>query len=544
MLLFGLFGNLTGLELRAEEPRRAVVSLEMAITGEMIVPHINGVEYYNKPPVFNWVMMAFMKIFKHSSEWVVRLPSLISLLLLAFINFRFVSSKLSKEVAIASSLALLTAADLLFYGSVNAGEIDLFYALIVYLQFISIYHFEQKKEWLKLFFVSYLLTAVGFLTKGMPSLAFQAFTLSSWFLYTKQFRHLFSWQHLLGTVGLVAPVGGYFTLYAQKADWQVFLVRQFKEASQRTAAESVFSDVILQIFSFPVQYLVLILPWAFLIVLMVKKGTLTHIRSQRIINFLAIIFLFNIILYWFAGEFKARYYYMFLPVSLVILFSFYYRKDQDQRIMRILHMIFKVVGVICMAGIFAGAFYMIKEISAFKATVLVISIIASALLIMVLFKTELKVLGLVGLLAILRIVFNYSYIPEIQKSNDGLSYRDEVSSVLQITQNDQVFLYGDAYNFSSDASIGPIKLKEVELTTAPLLAYQIPYYISSANGHVVEFDPSLQAERWYLVPQEKMKGLEAYKNCSLRDRWMNKNYYLVSTHSPTFLETGDNIPQE
>ena len=63
-----LFLNL-GLEpLHFEEPRRAIVALEMELTGNWWVPKINGEYYYNKPPVYNWLLIGLYKVFGYE-EW-------------------------------------------------------------------------------------------------------------------------------------------------------------------------------------------------------------------------------------------------------------------------------------------------------------------------------------------------------------------------------------------------------------------------------------------------------------------------------------------
>ncbi|HAD98217.1 MAG TPA: hypothetical protein DCG19_12475, partial [Cryomorphaceae bacterium] len=121
LLAVAVFGWLGYIELRAEEPRRAIVSLEMYLSGNWIVPQINGWTYYNKPPVFNWLMMLFFEITGSFSEWVVRLPSLLSYLVLGLLHYRYVKQYINQKVALFASLFWLTSADLLLYGSVNTG---------------------------------------------------------------------------------------------------------------------------------------------------------------------------------------------------------------------------------------------------------------------------------------------------------------------------------------------------------------------------------------------------------------------------------------
>jgi len=190
------------VELRAEEPRRAIVAIEMLETGEYVVPHIHGETYYNKPPVFNWLLAGSMSVFG-TGEWAVRLPGALSYLLIGFIIFFVLKKQVSRESGVFGAFAFFTVSDLLFYGGVNLGEIDIFYSLIIVLQALVIYKYRQSEEYLKLFVLSYFLCAVGLLTKGIPSLAFQALTLLAYFLITKRFWKLFSWQHFVGISLLV-----------------------------------------------------------------------------------------------------------------------------------------------------------------------------------------------------------------------------------------------------------------------------------------------------------------------------------------------------
>ena len=54
LYLVSIFAPLNILPLSFEEPRRGVVALEMIISGNYIVPTINGELYLNKPPIHNW----------------------------------------------------------------------------------------------------------------------------------------------------------------------------------------------------------------------------------------------------------------------------------------------------------------------------------------------------------------------------------------------------------------------------------------------------------------------------------------------------------
>src|SRR3954465_8025175 len=124
LILIGLACSLATMELRAEEPRRAIVAMEMILGKEWIVPKIHGWNYYNKPPFFNWIMALVFKISGSFNEPWVRMPSLLSFLLTSFLVFKTVSKYADKKTAFLAAVFLLTSVDIFFYGAVDTGEID------------------------------------------------------------------------------------------------------------------------------------------------------------------------------------------------------------------------------------------------------------------------------------------------------------------------------------------------------------------------------------------------------------------------------------
>lgn len=97
LYILSVFINWSVLPLDGEEPRRAIVSIEMLKSGNYISPTVFGWTYLNKPPVYNWVMSFLMFLFGTREEWVVRLPSLIFLLLWAFFSLPIFKKVFSKE---------------------------------------------------------------------------------------------------------------------------------------------------------------------------------------------------------------------------------------------------------------------------------------------------------------------------------------------------------------------------------------------------------------------------------------------------------------
>ena len=78
----GLFIKLGHQPLYLEEPRRALIALEMIYNDNYIVPTEFGEYYYKKPPVWNWIIIGSYNLFNNYSEYSVRFFSTISFLLM------------------------------------------------------------------------------------------------------------------------------------------------------------------------------------------------------------------------------------------------------------------------------------------------------------------------------------------------------------------------------------------------------------------------------------------------------------------------------
>ena len=320
LCIWVLFYRAGQMPLRAEEPRRAVVSMEMAYNNEFIMPTIHNEAYLNKPPIFNWLQVLSFRIFGNFGAFAARFPGLLFLLFTA-INVSWFSKKYFARDGFLPGLMVLSCADILFYGSINAGEIDLFYAFISSAQLFTIL-LSFKKHRQSLLVVSFILMAVGVLTKGLPSLAIQFISLLVLFLFRENRKKF----NFLGTIfGLF--VGSlilfcFFYSYGKKADAWAYIFNIIGESGQKAShnSSSLFT-AFRGILSNTLTLLKLSLPWVLIpIVLKIKKKNLlpskTHSRLYFILGF-------NLLIYLISGTLKERYIYPFVPLFSVIIYQLY-----------------------------------------------------------------------------------------------------------------------------------------------------------------------------------------------------------------------------
>lgn len=442
LLLVALLGGLHIMDLRGEEPRRALVAWEMIFNQSYWQPTIQNLPYYNKPPIFNWVVAVFFQIFG-DANWVVRLPSVLAFLVMGLVHYRFTKQAVGPATALWSMLFLFTAAHFLFFATVLSGELDLFYALFVYLQAISIYHFYQRKQYLALFVISYTLVALGFLIKGLPSIAFQGLTLVGWAIFQKKGRWFFSWQHIVGGLFSLIIIGAYFQIYDQYyGNGWLYLSNLLEEATQKSAAEGRFGDILKQLIDFPLQFMIDHLPWSLLVFLYLKKENRARLKQQPFLVFCLLFFVVNIWLYWISPGSRNRYLYAFAPFFLTPLAYLYTQ----------------------------------KPLLKWRTLWIIITVFVA-----------------------LRITYNYTVMSYQQKTMKNIQlYRGIAEDATNLSEGSPLFTCCQQDTILVNPRIGPITMVQDTIYIPMYLPYQIPFYIQRTRKEIVPFRQIPDQPGYYL----------------------------------------------
>jgi 4-amino-4-deoxy-L-arabinose transferase-like glycosyltransferase len=515
--------------LQGEEPRRALVSIEMMKSGEYIFPHMFGWMYYNKPPFFNWVMIGIFQIMGTFNEWAVRLPSILALLLLSFLNWRIVRQYINPETAVLSSLFILTNADTLFYGTLVSGEIDLLFSLIVYLQVMTFFVLLQREQFLIMFLVSYFFAGIGFLTKGLPALPFQFLTIVATLILFKKWRLLFSYQHLAGILIFLLITVGYIMLLASDGQELPFIIRQFKEASQRTGLETPVIDTVAGTLIFPFRIIYMLMPYTLFFGLLLHKKAWSHLKKNKLIFFSIIFILINIPIYWFTGDFKGRYIYPFIPFICIILgYLVVEFSDQLTTYRKWIDRILSIAFIVAPFALTATFFIPDLKKAAIHVPLNIFLILFTTFLAYLFFKFGKERIYLVVLLMItLRFGMNNTYVQALKNENHAAYYSKLINDSEAIMAGQQIFMSGPPFEYESEFSLGPIRLDIESLKTAPYIAFQIPYYITLKTDKLVLYEEQIKPGKRYLIQERYVRNDSIDPLLRIKDYFIQQEWVLI-----------------
>lgn len=443
LLAPALLINLGLMTFIDDEAIRALVALEMELSGNFIAPTINGEWYYNKPPLFNWILLGYFRLFGVWEEWVPRLATVVSLTGYAATIFYFFRKHMSGRMALVNALALITCGRVLFWDS-QLGLIDITYSWATFLAFMVVFHAYEKQRWWTLFLVSYALTAAGFLMKGLPSVVFQGFTLLAFFAYKKDWRHFFSIPHVAGGLVFLLLTGLYYWQYSQYHTLEEIFPTLLSESSKRTAIQYGWVDTVLHFFTFPFEMVYHFFPWSLGVIFLLHRKAWSWIRENAFISYLALIFAANIILYWTSVEVYPRYLLMHAPLIFGVFFHLQQKHaGEGSRLAVWMEGGWGALAVLAFGVTFAPFFWERAQVVdgyAWKAALL--AALTGGLGWLFLKWKEERVFVLIALLLAIRLGFNWFVLPDRHADDWGTLCKESTVQVAeQLRDEPRVFLY-------------------------------------------------------------------------------------------------------
>jgi 4-amino-4-deoxy-L-arabinose transferase-like glycosyltransferase len=194
---------LGSLEIRGEEGKRVMPAVQMLERGNFLVPYLGARPYLNKPPLISWLVAGSIRSFGVRNEWTARLPSAISVLVVALALVTIGRTTLGAVGSTIATVSWLTILEMIGKGrviesdAINASFFAL--ALILWLTFWQ----RNRSPWL-MFTVPWIFLGLGFLTKGPGLLLFFYSIVIAVCWRTGRLRKLFHPAHWIGIAIMIS----------------------------------------------------------------------------------------------------------------------------------------------------------------------------------------------------------------------------------------------------------------------------------------------------------------------------------------------------
>ena len=445
LLIPALLINLDVVPLYAEEPRRAVVAMEMLFRHNWLVPTIHGDYYHLKPPFFNWILASLYTITGSYSECISPLTTVSSLLLLGLVIYFSGKRYVSKSFGALTALLFMVSAGNLFFNSLLA-EIDMFYSLVTYSGLICMFHFQGRRQYYRLFLSIYFFGAIGVLTKGAPSLLYTGLSILVFFIANREFKKLFSLPHITGILLFLVIVGTYFFAYSKWGDTLFYFQNLSNESGKRFFGYSIW-DYLGQILIYPFDTLKDLLPASLLLIFAVRKSFLTVVRTNPLVKFAFLMLVVHFPIYWLPPDSKQRYIISLYPFIIQVLAYFYLTfQEKEPGKSRALNLI-----LITATGIFALINLIplfIQKLNFIPGLTWISVLLFLTLAVIFAFQVRFKGSAFVSVilaLVIMRVSFDLLILPV--RAQEGKSYENKKAAeeLLKIVGDNPVGVFRSSY---------------------------------------------------------------------------------------------------
>ena len=175
-----------------DETRYGEIAREMLASGDWVVPRLNGLRYFEKPPLGYWLYALSIATFGEN-EFAVRFPSALTVGLTAWLVFLF-TRLLSTTVLVSAFAALIYMTFMEVYVVGMISLLDSFLTLFLSAGMVSFYfaveRTERKADHQFFWWLSGIAFGLAFLTKGFLAFAVPVLVLLPWMLWQGHGRML------------------------------------------------------------------------------------------------------------------------------------------------------------------------------------------------------------------------------------------------------------------------------------------------------------------------------------------------------------------
>ncbi|MDP3371480.1 MAG: phospholipid carrier-dependent glycosyltransferase [Candidatus Paracaedibacteraceae bacterium] len=213
-----------------DEARYVEIPREMLATGDWITPRLNGVKYFEKPPLLYWVGAVFQYLFG-LKEFAMRIPIVLFGLTGIIGTYIFGRHFFNRKTALYAAFILGSSS--LYFVLSRLIILDMAVSTFITLSLFSFYRAQEETDLKKrrLFYTLFtLFCAFGVLTKGIMALVVTGSVILFWATYAGRWRYIFPAylpSNLILFLVITAPWHILASLKTPEFAYKYFIVEHF-----------------------------------------------------------------------------------------------------------------------------------------------------------------------------------------------------------------------------------------------------------------------------------------------------------------------------
>jgi len=218
------------------EARYIEIPRQMLVTGDWLTPHINGVPYFEKPPLFYWMQACAMSVFG-MDEWAGRITTVLLTTLTCLLTYAVGRMLYGRTAGLLSALVLSTC--LMGYGLAHVAMLDVPVSAFITACLACFLAAQQppsltlsRKEAGEgkeipspacggglgrgnLYLFMYIFSALAMMSKGLIGIVIPGMVIGAWIALTKQWKILTQTQLIPGLILFLIIAAPWHVLMAQ-----------------------------------------------------------------------------------------------------------------------------------------------------------------------------------------------------------------------------------------------------------------------------------------------------------------------------------------
>jgi 4-amino-4-deoxy-L-arabinose transferase-like glycosyltransferase len=194
-----------------DEGRYSEIPREMIATGDWVVPHLNGVLYFEKPPLHYWAVAASFSLFGET-EFAARVPVKLASVGLALLAFLFARKRWGETVGLLAGLITATSALVVAMARITIIDpgfsLALSAAVFAFAAYAEADAAGDRRAGRRALYGLHVACAAAVMLKGLAGIVLPGGAIVVWVLLTGRWRvlpKLFSPLPLLAFLALTVP---------------------------------------------------------------------------------------------------------------------------------------------------------------------------------------------------------------------------------------------------------------------------------------------------------------------------------------------------